>query len=91
MSEQMARLSGSVSVANKFCGGVSEQQEAASKEKQKAMLAPRGMDSAAFEKAYAAGAEDARRKWGSMSPAQQAETCKDIKRKMSQAAAQIGG
>lgn len=91
MSEQMARMSGSLSVANKICGGISEQQEAASKEKQKAMLAPRGMDAAAFEKAYAAGADDARRKWDSMSPARQAETCEDIKRKMSDAAEQIGG
>lgn len=88
MSEQMARMSGSMSVANKACGSVSSEQEATSKEKQKAMLARRGMDAAAFDKAYAAGANDAKQKWDSMTPAKQAETCKQIKQQVEAASGQ---
>lgn len=90
MSEQMARMSGSASVADKACGGASAEQQAAGKEKQKAMLAGRGMDAAAFDKAYAAGASDAQRKWDAMSPAKQAETCAQIKQQMEAAAGQVG-
>lgn len=90
MAEQMARMSGSMSVVDTACGGASDAKAAAGKEKQKAMLAQRGMDGPAFEKAYAAGASDARRKWDSMTPAKQAEACKEIKQTMSDAAGQVG-
>ncbi len=90
MSEQLARMGGSMSVVGKACGDFSNQELAASKEKQKAMLAQRGVDAAAFDKAYAAGADDARRKGDAMSPGKQAETCEEIKQQANAAAKQAG-
>lgn len=90
MSEQLARMSGGASVADQLCGGASEQKASAGKAQQKALLARRGMDGAAFDKAYAAGASDARRKWEAMTPARQAEACAKLK-KMADASAAAAG
>jgi len=90
MSEQVARMGGSMSVVDKECAGASAQQQAAGKEKQKTLLVQGGMDAAAFEKAYAAGVRDARQKWEAMSPAKQAESCRQIEQQVRDAAAQMG-
>lgn len=80
VAEQMANMGGAMAAATLACGGIPEEQIEESKQKQQALLAKQGMDSASFERAYSAGKEEVDARWEELSQAEKDEACESMKK-----------
>lgn len=85
MGSRLIEFSGAMHSTAEACGDYSAAQLAKMKTEQKTMYAQQGLDSKSFNEAFAKGASDGRKRWASMSKAEQVAACKDIKQQMSAA------
>lgn len=82
MHAQLANFGGSMHTTAKVCGDSSDEQLAEQKEKQRALSIQNGMDAAAFDKAFNAGASEAKAKWATIPASERQAKCDEFKQEM---------
>ena len=82
MHTQLANFGGAMHTTAKVCGEASDEQLAEQKEKQRALSIQNGMDAAAFDKAFNAGASEAKAKWASIPASEHQAKCDEFKQEM---------
>ncbi len=79
----MVKLGGAMHATAQRCGGYTEAELEDLKQQQRAVAVESGISAAEFEKVFTAAETQLVQRWNTMSPAQQAQACKDIKQQMS--------
>ncbi|MCQ4257899.1 hypothetical protein [Stutzerimonas stutzeri] len=82
MHTQLANFGGAMHTTAKVCGDSSDEQLAEQKEKQRALSIQNGMDAAAFDQAFNAGASEAKTKWASIPASERQAKCEEFKQEM---------
>jgi|GEM_PF-1922914 len=85
MGDQLAQFSGAMHATATACGSYSEAELAAMKSEQKsAFVAGAVGDAASFERAFAKGEAEGKRRWESLSAPERNSACKDIESQANQ-------